>query len=133
MNEQEDRLRPHSAERFAGDSHFFDLGSALQQLRAEPHSAQRGHRQVTLFHRTPVTHALFAFDQGGGLPDHSANGLVTIQALEGNLTVQAAGETHRLQAGMLVILKPNIRHSVHAEEPSAMLLTVCLEKDQAEK
>jgi quercetin dioxygenase-like cupin family protein len=130
MNEKEERLRPHPDGRFAGQSHVFDLGHALAELRAESHTAQHGHRQVTLFHRKPVTKALFAFDPGGELAEHSANGLVTIHVLEGCLKVRAADEAYELKAGMIVVLSPNVRHSVHAEEASAMLLTVHMESDK---
>jgi quercetin dioxygenase-like cupin family protein len=133
MSNEEKRERPHSTERshpterFAGDNHFFDLGHALKQLRGEAHEARKGHRQVTVFHRVPVTQVLFDFERGGELTEHAANGLVTIHALEGHLTVRTAGATHELRAGMLVVLNPNVRHSVHAIEASAMLLTVHLE------
>lgn len=128
MSETDDRLRTHPAERFAGESHFFDLKTALEELRAEAHPAQGRHRQKTIFHRAPVTQVLFALEAGGELADHAANGLVTIQALEGRLAVQAAGVTHELAEGGLVVLNPGVRHSVRAVTESAMLLTVHLEK-----
>jgi quercetin dioxygenase-like cupin family protein len=81
---------------------------------------------MTVFHRAPVTKVLFAFEPGGGLADHAANGLVTIHAPGGHLTVQVATETYVLQAGMMVVLSPNVPHSVRAGETSAML-TVHLE------
>ena len=127
MSEQEQRLRVHPSERFAGESHIFDLKTALQTLRAEAHSGQSGHRQVTIFHRAPVTQVLFAFDAGGDLADHAAQGLVTIHALDGHLIVQAAEQTHELEAGIMVVLAPGVRHSVRATKASAMLLTVHLE------
>lgn len=128
MNETATRLRPHPADRFAGASHAFDLLDSLAKLRAETHAGESGHRQVTIFHRAPVTQVLFSFDAGGELADHAANGLVTIHAIEGRLTVEAEGETYSLSANQLVVLSPGVRHSVKADEPSAMLLTVHLEK-----
>jgi quercetin dioxygenase-like cupin family protein len=129
MNEKEERLRQHPDERFAGQAHVFDLSRALNDLRAESHPARHGHRQVTIFHRGPVTKALFAFEPGGELADHAAKGLVTIHALEGRLKVQAADEAYNLNPGMMVVLSPNVRHSVRADEASAMLLTVHLQAD----
>lgn len=129
MNEQE-RLRPHPDERFAGESHVFDLSEALKKLRAETHEGQRGHRQMTIFHRAPVAKVLFAFEAGGELADHAANGLVTIHVLEGSLTVQATQATHQLQTGMMVVLAPGVRHSVRAAAAAAMLLTVHMEKSE---
>jgi quercetin dioxygenase-like cupin family protein len=122
-----DRLRPAPSVRFAGDSHLFDLGHALASLRAESHPVRSGHRQVTLFHRTPVTHVLFAFDPGGTLPSHATRGVVTIHVLEGHLTVEAEETRYDLRAGQMLILKPDLPHDVHAVVTSAMLLTVHME------
>lgn len=131
MTDEKARLRPRPEGRFAGESHVFDLGLAVRQLRAEAQPAQHGHRQITIFHRAPVTQALFAFEPGGELADHAAGGLVTIHALEGRLTVKAAEETYQLETGMMAVLSPHVRHSVRAGEAgAAMLLTVCLEKKQ---
>jgi len=124
-----DRLRTAPAERFAGETHRFNLQQALRDLRAEPHPARDGHRQVTIFHHTPITHVLFAFDEGGTLGQHSTSGLVTIHVLEGRVIVQAEGVPHDLSAGQLLILRPNVPHDVRAEECSAMLLTVHLLSD----
>ena len=127
MDEQQERLRSHPSERFAGESHVFDLGKTLRNLRAEVHPAERGHRQMTIFHHAPVTQVIFAFEPGGELADHAAHGLVTIHVLEGRLAVQADGRDHELRAGYILVLTPDVRHNVRALEASAMLLTVHLE------
>ena len=124
---QEERLRTHPSGRFAGESHAFDLGEVLRDLRAEAHSAERGHRQITIFHRAPVTQVIFAFEPGGELADHAAHGLVTIHVLEGRLAVQVDGRDHELRAGYILVLTPDVRHNVRALEASAILLTVHLE------
>lgn len=129
-NQQQDRLRPAPVERFAGQSHFFDLNRALSELRAEAHAAKHGHRQKTIFHRAPVAKVLFAFDAGGALANHSAHGLVTIHVLEGHLIVQADGHDYELKAGQILILNPDVPHDVRASEASAMLLTVHMENEK---
>ncbi len=129
-NQQPDRLRTAPAERFAGQSHRFDLAEALKKLRAEAHPVRDGHRQVTSFHRAPVTKVLFAFDAGGAMPRHSAHGLVTIHVLDGRLMVQADGQDHELNAGQILVLNPDVFHDVRATEASTMLLTVHLQNDK---
>ena len=126
---QQERLRSHPSGRFAGESHAFNLGEVLGTLRAEAHPAERGHRQMTIFQRPPVTQVIFAFDPGGELADHAAHGLVTMHVLEGRLAVQADGRDHELRTGSLLVLNPDVRHHVRALEASAMLLTVHLERD----
>jgi quercetin dioxygenase-like cupin family protein len=121
-----DRLRVAPLGRSAGLSHLLDLHAELARLRAEP-AARGGHRQATLFHRTPVAHVLFAFDPGGSLKRHSTNGLVTIHVIDGRLIVDAEGRNHELRVGQVLVLNPNVVHAVHAVEASGMLLTVTTE------
>ena len=120
------RLRTPPSERFAGSSHLFSLADALVQLRAEDHPARDGHRQITLLQRPPVTQVLFSFEEGGGLQEHSAAGLVTIHALEGSLRVEADGTDHELGPGDVLVLDPGVPHDVRSQARSAMLLTVHL-------
>jgi len=124
-----DRLRTAPSDRFAGPAHAFDLHAALLDLRAEGHPARDGHRQVTLLRQPPITHVLFAFEQGGTLAQHTTNGTVTIHSLEGRLLAQVDGDEFELKAGQLLCLQPGVPHDVRALEPSAMLLTVHLQHD----
>ncbi len=128
-----DRLRAAPSERFAGPAHAFNLKAALLDLRAEAHPARDGHRQVTIFHQSPITHVLFAFDEDGVLAEHKTNGTISIHSLEGRLLVHANGERYDLKAGQILILKPNVPHDVRATEQSAMLLTVHLQHDSREQ
>lgn len=124
-----ERLRPPPSERFAGPSHHLSLRQALADLRAETKEARNGHRQITLFHRAPVTQVLFSFEPGGHLAEHSARGLVTIHVVEGQLQVGAEGQEHTLSAGELLILDPDVPHDVRSTGDGAMLLTVHLESE----
>ncbi len=120
------RLRAHPSDRAISDSQTLDLTAALEQLRSEEHPAPHGHRQVTLFHHRPVSVVLFAFDAEGTLPDHVAQGTVIIQVLQGSLHVQVDATDHVVESQQIMVLNPGIPHSVFAELPSAMLLTVHL-------
>jgi quercetin dioxygenase-like cupin family protein len=127
MESTENRLREAPAERFAAPEHLFDLNALGEQLRGEPRGARDGHRQMTIYRHGAVTMVLFDFEAGGQLHDHKANGLVTIHALQGALSVRTPQETYELASGVLVVLKPGIPHSVQAREAARMLLTVHLE------
>lgn len=122
------RLRRAPGERFEGPSHAFHLDAVAARLRAEDHPARRGHRQMTIFQRDHVTHVVFAFDQGGGLSEHKAPGLVTIQVHAGKLRVVEEGREHEMPAGSVLVLDPDVPHSVEAMEESVMLLTVHMER-----
>jgi quercetin dioxygenase-like cupin family protein len=130
-SDQPDRLRPHPAGRFQPTQHPIDLDRAAAELMAEPTPGERGQRQKTLYRHGRVTVALFLFDKGAGMPQHVAEGVVTVHVLAGRLRMSAEGRAHDLTAGQLLVLSPGVRHDVFAEEPTRMLLTVCLDVPKA--
>lgn len=122
----EDRLREHPGERLAGPVQKVGLAEAIARLRAEPHAATSGHRQVALVRRGPVSLILFLFETDGFLKEHRTEGEVTIHVLSGWLEVTVDGERTELAAGELLSLAPGRPHGLRALAPSEMLLTVCL-------
>ena len=127
MAQERPRLRRAPVERFAGPEHRYDLAELAVQLRAEPHPATDGHRQMTIAHHGPVALVLFDFEADGRLVNHLADGLVVIQALIGQIDVRTSEANHRLDAGSLLVLSPGVAHDLHASVPSQVLLTVHLE------
>jgi quercetin dioxygenase-like cupin family protein len=125
------RLRPPPILRFSSSVGEFSLDGAAEALMREPQSGQHGHRQITLFRHGPATVALYCFEAGAKLPDHVVDGPLIIHVLEGRLTVSTDCEEHDLRAGTLFRLAPCIRHDVHAQEASRMLLIICLEGPQS--
>ena len=121
----DERLREAPASRFDAEALVFDLNAELTALRAEG-PPKHGHRQKTLFKHAGRTIALFAIEGGGGLPDHKTAGTVSVQAVEGEVNVAAGSTDHRLREGQVLVIAPNVRHSVAAEHPAAFLLQVSL-------
>ena len=126
MSTPSDRLRPPPAERFAGDEHLIDLVSAVKALRNEPHDGKNHHRQITVFHSGSLRIVLFAFDAGGNLPAHHAPGIVVIHSIRGAVSVQTPTEIHKLTAGQILTLAPEIVHDVRADNEADILVTVSL-------
>ena len=104
---------------------------ALKTLRVSCEHVFASWEQECSFHlqrMAPISHVLFAFDEGGTLPAHSARGSVTIHILEGEFVLRVDEADHEMRAGQLLVLKPNIVHDVRALERGAILLTVVMEK-----
>lgn len=127
MSQQPERLRQHPDERFQSRQHQIDLGEVGAQLVAEPLTGNRSHRQETIYRHGPVTVALFLFDAGARMVEHAAEGVVTVHVLEGRLKMSVEMQTHDLGAGQMLLMAPGVKHDVYAEQPTRMLLTVCLE------
>lgn len=125
------RAREHPDSRFAPLQHAFDLRAAARELAETP--ARRGQRQMALYRHGGLTVALFTFEPGAGLADHVADGVVSINVLDGRLRVQSGGQEHALHAGGLLVLAPGVRHDVFAIDQSTMLLQVYLENGPATK
>lgn len=127
--EQQERLRRAPVERFAGTEHVYDFAEIAAQLRAEPHPATDGHRQMTIAHHGPVALVLFDFEAGGHLEDHMADGLVTIQTVTGHIQVKTSKGDQELGAGTLLVLSPGVAHDLRASVQSQVLLTVHMQPD----
>ncbi len=130
INSPGERLRARPEERFGSPVNMISLPEALQKLRGEATPVRQGHRQITLDQLGPMTLVLFAFEEGGTLHNHKAAGVVTIQAIEGELTIRSEDGEYTLSPNMVVVIAPNIRHSVSAAQAGAMLLTVYLVPNQ---
>lgn len=121
----DERLRQAPESRFDASCLESDLRAEIASLRAEG-SASGGHRQKTILKHGGRTVALFTLDAGSGLPEHMAAGTVTIQPIEGEVTVTVEGRAHRLCPDRVLVLKPDVRHSVAADGPAAFLLQISL-------
>ena len=67
---------------------------------------------------------LFAFDRGEGLSTHAAPGDAMVQVLDGEVKLTIGGKEVTAKAGEIVVMPANVPHSVYAEKPFKMLLTV---------
>lgn len=72
----------------------------------------------------PLRLVLFAFDAGEELTEHTASLPVVIQVIEGSVAVEAGGDRIHLSPGGWLFLEAHEPHTVVAEEPSKMLLTM---------
>jgi len=67
---------------------------------------------------------LFAFDAGQELSEHTAAVPAIIHVLSGKGRLTLGGEETAAGQGTWVSMEANLPHSVHAEEPMFMLLTM---------
>lgn len=120
-----DRRRIHPRERFAGAERIFNLDKAFADLPAESQPRQ-GHMQKALYRLGPTTTAIFAFDKGGSIDQHSPEGESIIHVLTGRLSVRTAKARHELGPNDLLLLDPGVAHDLKALEPTRMLMTFVL-------
>src|SRR5215204_3523641 len=93
-------------------------------LPAETQFAPNGIVSRTLLRTAHSRTVLFGFSEGQELTEHTSTQHALIQILEGECEFSLAGEPHRLKAGDLLYLPPNLAHAVKATRQFSMLLTL---------
>ncbi|MEO8029923.1 MAG: cupin domain-containing protein [Gemmatimonadota bacterium] len=95
---------------------------ALQQ---EPGAATHmGRLARTLIKNGPLRATLVTLAPGGEIPDHHAEGPITVQPLQGQLRFTALGVTHDIGPGQLLSLGTGVHHALASTDGATFLLTV---------
>jgi quercetin dioxygenase-like cupin family protein len=101
----------------------FDLPAEIDRLKAES-TWSTGHNARTLIKYDDLRVVLMALQSDARIPDHQADGRLSVQVLSGHIQVRASGRTFNLRAGGVLALDRGIRHDVTALAESAVLLTI---------
>jgi quercetin dioxygenase-like cupin family protein len=120
--DHEPHRRTHGTAREAACLEF-DLPAEIHRLKAES-TWSTGHNAKTLIRYDDLRVVLMALQPGARVPEHQADGRVSVQVLVGHVQVRAAGRTFSLRLGGLLALDRGVRHDVTALEESAFLLTI---------
>jgi quercetin dioxygenase-like cupin family protein len=107
----------------AGDVLALDLGKEMQLVRGE---LAAGHARIarTLVKEGPLRLTLVGLGPGGVMREHEAGGPVTIHVLDGELELDAGGETRVHRVGALIALDRRVRHAVSSSRGALFLLTL---------
>jgi quercetin dioxygenase-like cupin family protein len=83
-------------------------------------------KSIALFKSQDLEVMRLVLPAGKSLPPHRVRGEITIQCLEGAISVSAEGADHVLRAGQMLYILRNALHGVLALEDASMLLTIAL-------
>ena len=89
-------------------------------------SALATERTTALFKSRDLEVMRLVLLAGKSLPPHKVAGEVTIQCLEGSLSVDQEGQVSRLEAGDLMLLAGGMTHGVTAMSDASALVTIAL-------
>lgn len=65
---------------------------------------------------------------GKAMPPHKVAGEITVQCIEGRISVEVDGQGHELRAGQMLFLAGGVVHGVTALEDASALVTIALRK-----
>jgi quercetin dioxygenase-like cupin family protein len=116
------RRRPHTSS-MASPFLEFDLTSEVDRLQREG-TWNTGQNARTLIKYDDLRVVLMALKAGARIPEHKANGRISVQVLSGHVRLNASGRAFDLLPGSLLALDERAPHDLEALEESAILLTI---------
>ena len=104
---------------------LIDAGAQkILSLPEETHFAPNGIVSRTLLRTANSRVVLFGFAEGQELTEHTSTQHAVVQILSGECDFSLAGEAHKLKAGDLLYMPPNLPHAAKATTKFSMLLTL---------
>jgi quercetin dioxygenase-like cupin family protein len=101
----------------------YDLRQQIEDLRREPYW-QSGRNSKTIVKHGDFRIVLTALAKNTRIPEHHADGRISVQTIVGHIRMHAAGKEFDLPSGHMLVLDRGMQHDVEAVEDSAFLLTV---------
>lgn len=105
-----------------------DLKKFISQLKSEESWINNKRNAITLFKSDTMRLVMIGLHLGAELSEHTAEGQISVQLLEGHIIFRTADDEKKLVEGNIVTLHEKIPHSVVAMEDSIFLLTMALKK-----
>lgn len=104
-----------------------DLNAYLQQIKSEKTWKETDRNAITVCKTNGMRIVLFALHKGAELKRHTAQGVISVQVLDGKIRFDTDEESLERGAGQMLMLHEKIPHSVLALEESVFLLTLALQ------
>ena len=101
-----------------------DHGFQIRQLMDEIQSPESGKQSIVILDDANTKVVLFAFAAGSGLAEHVAPLPAIIQIIKGEATLTVGNESVAGKAGTWIQMAAKTPHSIEAETPVLMLLTL---------
>ena len=103
-----------------------NLNEFIKQIKSETTWAHSDRNSVTLFKSETMRIVLIGLSKNAEIKPHKANGVISVQVLEGKIEFRAGQQITRLEKGQMITLQENITHGVRAVTESFFLLTLAL-------
>jgi quercetin dioxygenase-like cupin family protein len=101
-----------------------DLPMFIKQIKSEAAWENSDRNAVTVFKTNGLRIVLIALHEGAEMATHTANGMISVQVLEGKIQFNANSQTIELNSGQMIALHERIPHGVVALKETVFLLTL---------
>lgn len=101
-----------------------DLPMYMQQIKEESSWKDGKRNAITVFKTNGLRIVLIALHEGAEMARHTADGIISVQVLEGKLQFNTDRQSVELFNGQMLALHERIPHSVMAIKETIFLLTL---------
>jgi len=122
--------RPDGERILNADLVQMDLNQFVLQIKGESTWLESDRNSMTIFKSDILTIVLLGLHQNAEMKTHQANGVISVQVLEGRINFTTEEKTVSLEKGQMIALHENIPHSVMALEETFFLLTLAMTKQK---
>jgi len=101
-----------------------DLPAFMEQIKQEAAWKERDRNAITVFKTNGMRLVLIALHAGAEMKTHTADGIISVQVIDGRMKFTANNRSAELSKGQMLALHKGIPHSVQAIEETIFLLTL---------
>jgi quercetin dioxygenase-like cupin family protein len=101
-----------------------DIPSFSKQIKNEKPWNNSDRNAITVFKTNGLRIVLIALHKNAEMIEHTADGMISLQVLEGKIIITTEAQSVELGKGQMLALHENILHSVFAKEETIFLLTL---------
>ena len=101
-----------------------DLPSFIEQIKQESPWKDKDRNAITVFKTNGMRIVLIALHAGAEMKTHTADGIISVQVIDGRMKFNADNQSVELNKGQMLALHKGIQHSVLAVEETIFLLTL---------
>lgn len=118
------RNRPQGERVIDADSVYIDLPAYISQIRNEEAWHKNDRNSITVFKTNEMRIVLGGLHAGAELPPHKADGMMSIQVIEGALEVNTDSLSETLKKGQIIAIHKHNNYRMVATEETIYLLTI---------
>ena len=101
-----------------------NLKEFIQIIKSEKTWQERDRNAMTIYKNEGMRIVLVALHENAILAEHTANGIISVQLVEGEIIFNSQNQKEHLLPGEMIALHKGLPHSVQAIKESVFLLTV---------
>ncbi len=122
-NESTD-LRPEGTRLMDAPLVSMDIPEFIKQLKAEATWETSDRNAMTVYKTNGMRIVLIALHEEAVMKKHTADGIISVQVLEGEINFSTDGQSVVIRKGQAIALHKGLPHSVKAVKESVFLLTL---------